>query len=147
MPEASLHIQVASSDADVMACFPVLRELRPQLVESEFLARVRRQQQERFQLAFVADAGEVVAVAGYRFMEKLFSDRVLYVDDLVTRDAARSRGYGHALFQWLAAQAREQGCSILELDSGVQRFAAHRFYLRERMAIVSHHFALELGPR
>jgi GNAT superfamily N-acetyltransferase len=144
MPEASVHIRVAVTDAEVMACFPVMRELRPKLVEAEFLERVRRQEQERFQLAFARDADEVVAVAGYRFMEKLFSKRVLYVDDLVTRDTARSRGHGRALFHWLTERAREHGCSILELDSGVQRFAAHRFYLRERMSIVSHHFALEL---
>lgn len=147
MPEPGLHVRVAVSDADVMACFPVMRELRPQLVEAEFLARVRRQEQENFRLAFVRAADEIVAVAGYRFMEKLFSKRTLYVDDLVTRDTARSHGYGHALFQWLTERAREQGCSIIELDSGVQRFAAHRFYLRERMAIVSHHFALELGGK
>jgi hypothetical protein len=30
------------------------------------------------------------------------------------------------------------------LDSGVQRFGAHRFYLRRRMDITSHHFALDL---
>jgi hypothetical protein len=33
----------------------------------------------------------------------------------------------------------------LELDSGVQRFAAHRFYFRERMWISRHHFSLELN--
>ncbi|MGZ5001726.1 MAG: GNAT family N-acetyltransferase, partial [Chthoniobacterales bacterium] len=30
------------------------------------------------------------------------------------------------------------------LDSGVQRFDAHRFYLMKRMKISSHHFSLEL---
>jgi hypothetical protein len=30
------------------------------------------------------------------------------------------------------------------LDSGVQRFGAHRFYLRRRMNITSHHFAIDL---
>jgi hypothetical protein len=33
---------------------------------------------------------------------------------------------------------------VLDLDSGVTRFDAHRFYLRERMHIQSHHFALAL---
>jgi hypothetical protein len=32
----------------------------------------------------------------------------------------------------------------LHLDSGVQRFAAHRFYLARRMDITCHHFALKL---
>jgi hypothetical protein len=42
------------------------------------------------------------------------------------------------------AEARAAGCIKLELDSGVQRFAAHRFYLTKRMIISSHHFSLEL---
>ncbi|HMJ16478.1 MAG TPA: GNAT family N-acetyltransferase [Polyangiaceae bacterium] len=142
-----MHIQIALSDNDVTACFPVMTELRPKLDSTEFLARVRRQQREGFQLAFVRDAEQIVAVAGFRFMEKLFSGRTLYVDDLVTHDSLRSKGYGRALFMWLVSRAREEGCRVLELDSGVQRFAAHRFYLRERMSIVSHHFALELDDK
>jgi hypothetical protein len=44
----------------------------------------------------------------------------------------------------LVAEARAAGCGELHLDSGVQRFAAHRFYLRERMEIMAHHFRLKL---
>ncbi|MGX1791676.1 hypothetical protein ACWIDW_01820 [Microbacterium sp. NPDC055312] len=36
-------------------------------------------------------------------------------------------------------------CRQLDLDSGVQRFDAHRFYLRERMNIDAHHFSQYLG--
>ena len=68
----------------------------------------------------------------------------MYVDDLVTDAEARSRGYGDALFDWLVNYARTQGCTRLDLDSGVQRFAAHRFYFRKRMHISFYHFALEL---
>jgi hypothetical protein len=41
-------------------------------------------------------------------------------------------------------QAREADCRTRELDSGVRRFDAHRFYLTNRMVIASHHFRLEL---
>jgi GNAT superfamily N-acetyltransferase len=139
-----MHIQVAESDNELQACFIVMAELRPDLVPDEFVARVRRQEREGFRLAYLKDGDDVMAVAGFRLMEKLFTGPAMYVDDLVTKHGARSRGYGHALFRWLIAHARTQGCRALELDSGVQRFDAHRFYLRERMAIQSHHFVLEL---
>ena len=58
--------------------------------------------------------------------------------------AGRSLGLGSALFDWLVAEARAEGCAKLELDSGVQRFDAHRFYLAKRMIISSHHFSLDL---
>ncbi len=66
------------------------------------------------------------------------------MDDLVTDAAGRSQGFGKKLFDWIAAQAREAGCEQLHLDSGVQRFEAHRFYLTQRMVIASHHFSLPL---
>jgi hypothetical protein len=70
-----------------------------------------------------------VGGGGYRIMESLYAGRFCYVDDLVTDQTARSLGYGGALFDWLVAEARAAGCGRLELDSGVQRFDAHRFYL------------------
>jgi len=46
---------------------------------------------------------------------------------------------------WLEAVAREDGCGQLHLDSGVQRFDAHRFYFTRGMAIRSHHFGRDLA--
>ncbi|MDQ2868297.1 MAG: GNAT family N-acetyltransferase [Verrucomicrobiota bacterium] len=131
----SEHIRVAQSDDEVRRCFTVMRELRPHIVSADdFLLRVREQEAEGFRIAFVEAENEVRAVAG----------RVLYVDDLVTRESERSRGYGEKLFDWLVGAARAENCATLELDSGVQRFAAHRFYLRHRMDITSHHLRLKL---
>lgn len=136
---------LAQSDLEILRCFAVLTELRPHLVEGEFVERVRRQQREGgYQLAFLEEAGHVKAVAGFRIGEFLAWGRILYVDDLVTTSGGRSRGHGRWLFDWLVAHAREAGCAQLHLDSGVQRFAAHRFYLRHRMEITAHHFALNL---
>ena len=69
----------------------------------------------------------------------------MYVDDLVADESSRSQGHGGALFDWLVRHAKESACSQLHLDSGVQRFSAHRFYLAKRMQIVCHHFSLELS--
>jgi GNAT superfamily N-acetyltransferase len=66
------------------------------------------------------------------------------VDDLVTDEALRSKSYGRQMLSWLIDQARAEGCESFELDSGVQRFDAHRFYLSNRMIISGHHFRLKL---
>lgn len=134
----------ARTDPEIARCFPVMHQLRPHLIEADFVARVRRMQTEGFHLALLEDGGSVGAVAGYRYQEKLFSGRNLYVDDLVTDAGRRSRGHGRALLAWLVAEARAHGCDQLELDSGVQRRDAHRFYFRERLHISSYHFALAL---
>src|SRR5437899_2174844 len=122
-------IALATTDPEILSCFPVMLQLRPHLVESEFVDRIRRQQKEGYMLAFLADNGRVQSVAGFRIQECLYSGRFLYVDDLATDASTRSKGYGTQLFQWLVDHARKNGCEALRLDSGVQRFAAHRFYL------------------
>jgi GNAT superfamily N-acetyltransferase len=137
-------IQIAQTDEEILACFPVVSQLRPHLKQADFVSRVRRQQEGGYLLAFLQSAGEVKAVAGYRYTESLAWGKYLYVDDLVTIEVGRSRGYGGQLLNWLVAQARAQQCVEFHLDSGVQRFGAHRFYLTNRMDIIAHHFAMKL---
>jgi GNAT superfamily N-acetyltransferase len=124
-----------------------MAQLRPHLAEADFVARVRRMQSEGFHLALLEEGGAVRAVAGYRYYDKLFSGQNLYIDDLVTESAQRSRGHGAALLDWLANEARRHGCVQLELDSGVQRHAAHRFYFRQRMHVSAFHFVVPLSEK
>src|SRR5690349_19521996 len=123
---AMTHIHLAESDEQIHRCFAVMAELRTHIVEREFVERVRRQQRESgYQLAFVEDSGLVRALAGFRIAEFLAWGKTLYVDDLVTTSAERSRGHGRALFDWLLAHAKANACAEFHLDSGVQRFDAH----------------------
>lgn len=140
-----MKISEAHDSGEIARCFPVMRQLRTHFEdEATFVAQVERQRCGGYRMAFVEDGGAVRAVAGYRFSESLYAGKFCYVDDLVTNESARSLGYGGALFDWLVVAARAAGCGRFELDSGVQRFAAHRFYLTKRMSISSHHFSLEL---
>lgn len=134
----------AETDGEIASCFETMRELRPHLVAESFVERIREQMAGGYRLARLEAEGKVRAVAGYRILQNLVWGRFMYVDDLVTAADSRSKGYGEALFSWLVEQAREEGCEQFHLDSGVQRFDAHRFYLARRMAIVAHHFELKL---
>jgi GNAT superfamily N-acetyltransferase len=134
----------AESDNDIARCFSVVAELRPHLDEASFVAMVRGMEKQGYRIAFIEEDGAVVAVAGYRIFTSLFMGRNLYVDDLVTSDKSRSKGYGKALLDWLRDLARNEGCTHLHLDSGTQRHRAHRFYLRQGMDIASFHFSEKL---
>ncbi len=140
-------IRIASTDAEIAACFDVVHELRPRLAREAFVARVRLQERESYRLAFFSEGGSVVACAGFRIGTFLAWGRALYVDDLVTSARVRSRGHGHALLAWLAGYAKQNGCEQLHLDSGTFRKDAHRFYFRERMEISSFHFSRTLDEQ
>jgi len=136
-----MDIRLATSDAEIAACYPVMSELRPHIAEKQFLSRIRGQQDAGYRLAYVQEAEAMVAVAGFRVAENLAWGRFLYVDDLVTLGSRRSRGYGAKLLSWLRDYAMQEGCLQLHLDSGVQRKEAHRFYEREGLGITGFHFA------
>lgn len=137
-------VKSATTDADIARCFPVMVQLRPHLTSDTFLQKVKKNAAAGFKLAYVEVDDEVRAVAGYRISDNLAWGHFLYVDDLVTDERVRSTGCGGFLFDWLVDQAKQNKCEQFHLDSGVQRFGAHRFYLNKRMDITSHHFALKL---
>ncbi len=139
-----MSIQLNESSSQILECFPVLAQLRPHLKQENFVEQVQSQKQGGYQLASLKREDYVVAVAGFGISECLAWGKYLYVYDLAVDEAVRSKGYGQELFEWLIEFAKNRGCSQLELDSGVQRFEAHRFYLRQRMSITSHHFSLDL---
>lgn len=119
---------------------PVLQELRPQLTADSLAAVYEEgyQQGLRFTAAYLED--RCVGVAGWRVVANTSAIKKLYVDDLVTRAGHRGSGVGHALLAELTERARAVGCLVLDLDSGIQRADAHRFYMREGLAITSFHF-------
>ena len=141
-----MDIRIATTDSEITACYPAMRELRPHLAEEQFLSRVRNQETTGYRLAYVQHPDGVVAVAGFRVGENLAWGRFLYVDDLVTLAVHRSKGFGARLLAWLRDTAFNEGCAQLHLDSGAQRKDAHRFYEREGMLVAGFHFVENIAP-
>lgn len=119
-----------------------LRGHRPPLATAESFVAWIAQHTEGYRLAGAFPEGETeaAAVIGFRSMTLLYAGHTLYVDDLSTKEAYRGRGLGTALLAWAEAEARRLGCEELHLDSGVQRFPAHRLYLKFGFDISAHHF-------
>jgi|SRR5689334_10678157 len=136
-------IKKMTTESEIRATFPVMKQLRTHLSEDKYLEMVQRQRElHNYHVVAVIEDGQIQAVAGYRISECLSFGHFLYVDDLITDERARSKNHGKELMAWLVDEAKKHGCGQLHLDSGVQRHAAHRFYLRERMDITCYHFAL-----
>jgi GNAT superfamily N-acetyltransferase len=122
----------------------VLRHLRPELTLPQLSDIYAEGFSQGLRFTAVEDEGRIVAVAGWRLVACTTVGRRLYIDDLVTDPDQRSAGHGQLLLAELERRAREAGCRVLDLDSGVHRGAAHRFYFRERLTITAYHFTLPL---
>jgi GNAT superfamily N-acetyltransferase len=127
-------------DPRLPEAWAVLAHLRPHRTPEDMDAVYAASQPLGYRVTAGFSEGACVAVAGWRLGVNLHLGRHLYVEDLATAPALRSRGHGAALLDHLRERARAEGCAALHLDSGVQRHDAHRFYFREGLHISSHHF-------
>jgi GNAT superfamily N-acetyltransferase len=134
--------ELATSETGL--AYAAMHELRPHVgSKAEFVARVNdvlRPGGYRLIASFDTGDEDAAAAAGFRIADMLAWGHYLYVDDLVTREAARRSGHATALLDWLLAEAERNGCDSFQLDSGVHRHDAHRLYLRWGLSITGHHF-------
>ena len=137
-----MEVKLAKSEDDLKKISPVLLQLRSQYTEESLIRQIQEQQQHDYQIAYVEEDGNVLCVAGFVMGMKLAWQKHIYVDDLVTCKQHHSKGIGQYMINWLKDFARENGCQQLHLDSGVLRFPAHKFYLRQGFVINSHHFGI-----
>lgn len=144
----NIEIRDAKTDEEIEACYPLavlLEGRRAGLSAQAFVNQVKRQREQAgFTLSYMVDQGTLVAMAGYRFCEFLAWGKVLYVDDLVTKDDARSKGYGARMLDRLLDVAKEEECEEIHLDSGCWRVGAHKFYFKHGFHIGGFHFLRKL---
>ena len=138
----NMEVRFLESNADYPAVLEVLLQLRTNYDAESLSAQIKKQESEGYQVVYVRSPDGILAVAGFVVGEKLAWGKHLYIDDLVTSADHRSSGVGEFLISWIKDYAREIGCEQIHLDSGVQRFPAHKFYLREGFSIASHHFSI-----
>ena len=121
----------------------VHRQLRPHL-PAGYAERMREVFASGAEMAGAMDGDRVAGVTVFRVIEKTFSGRELYCDDLVTDEASRSKGAGKAMIAYMERIARARGCDTFALDSGCQRQQAHKFYFREGLVVAAFHFTKSL---
>lgn len=148
MDQASIDaaLRDVDTEAQLRACYPVMKELRPHLrTEDEFVARVARQRQQGYRILAAWQGDKVVALAGYRLQDNLVYGSFLYVDDLVAGEAARSQRWGARLLDRLTRVAEQARCDKLVLDTGLSNALAQRFYFRQGLLPGAMRFGKFLG--
>lgn len=147
MSNSSAILRHADTPQALRACYPVMKQLRPHLQsEAEFLERLARQAAEGYRLLAEWQDDQPVALAGYRLQENLVYGKFLYVDDLITTEAARGSQCGARLLDALSEVAAQSGCVRLTLDTGLANALAQRFYFRQGLLTSSMRFGKAITP-
>jgi GNAT superfamily N-acetyltransferase len=128
-------IRTLESPEDLERAYSVMRELRQTLRWEDFLSLYKSaKEHDHYEIVGITQDGRVVAVMGYRILFDFVHGKHVYIDDLVTTESCRSKGYGAQLLSFAEEEAKRQGCQGLRLCTGVENESGKRFYERHDWA-------------
>lgn len=140
-----MNIKSLKTHDEIAQAFDAFLELRPHLQSKEmFVGQVMEQYKEGYKIIAAYEQDEVVACIGFRFLTTLAWGKIFYIDDLITKEKTRGKGYGKFLLDHIIQIAREHLCKEVHLDTGYARHAAHKVYLKQGFEFHCHHLALKL---
>ena len=116
---------------ELYTVYEVVKQLRENLSYDEFEDLIYDMRHMEYKMIGLFEKEQLITYAGVAVQTNLYHKRHLYIFDLVTDAAFRSRGYAKAMMEYLRDYAKMAACQNLVLSSGFQREDAHRFYERE----------------
>lgn len=139
----NLNIREAITKQEILNCFPVLSELRPQLTQETYNVKVQAMQNTGYHLMYLQDNKNelVTSILGYRVFENLAWGKIFYIDDLSTLPNYRQQGYASKLLEWSFDKAKSIACEQLHLDIGFESQEAQRLYLKYNFNFSCQHMA------
>ncbi|MFN7094073.1 MAG: GNAT family N-acetyltransferase [Burkholderiales bacterium] len=141
-----MDIKKINTEMEIESCFNVFSELRPHVKNKlEFCDKVSTQMREGYQIIAAVDNGNVVGCIGYRVLNTLAWDKILYIDDLITTNNYRRNNCGTELLNYAINHAKALNCTEVHLDTGYTRYEAHKLYLKQGFQLACHHLSLKIS--
>ncbi|MED1410061.1 MULTISPECIES: GNAT family N-acetyltransferase [Bacillus] len=140
-----MNISEIVTEAELHDVLPVLQQLRTKLSKEEASSLFQKMKEENYKLLSLRnEEDEVVSLAGVAICTNFYNKKHVFVYELVTAEAHRSKGYGNVLLSYIEDWGMENGCESIALTSAFPRLDAHRFYEREGYDKVSFSFHKKL---
>jgi len=113
---------------DLAQAFPVVSQLRTHLSVEEYVKIVKAMKPSGYRAICLFEGEDIVAYAGFAEQLNLYNGNHIWVYDLVTDEAKRSKGYGQLVLSCIEKYAKEQALTCVVLSSRLQWLDAHHFY-------------------
>lgn len=87
---------------------------------------------------------ELIGVFGLWFMTRHYAGKSCEPDHVFILPKYQNKGLGEQVFNFIFEYAKEKGCETSELNSYVQNFKSHKFYMNHGYVIKGYHFLKKL---
>ena len=124
---------------------PLIQKLGEYQVDEEILrARFEEMFDQNYECFGVYLDEKLVGVFGLWFMTRHYCGKSCEVDHVYINSELQNAGIGKKLFNFIFHYAKERGCETSELNSYVQNFRSHKFYMNLDYVIKGYHFLKKL---
>jgi hypothetical protein len=134
------EVDIAESDEQIAACWPVMRSLKPTLTQDEFVLRIKEQLREGYHLFCESYNGQVKSVAGVRIFNVLQTGKTLQIDDYCQAFSGESG----TLLKWIVNYAQNQMCNSVKWSSCFSQYESYNCFLNNSFKQKGSFFELDL---
>lgn len=123
------QIVVIQSQSELEQVYPLMKELRPHITLQNFLDIYQQSHKTTgYEIAALKQDNQILAIMGYRILFDYVHGKHCYIDDLVSSEQQRSKGYGAQLLKYAEQFAQSNGCTGLRLCTGIENERGKKFY-------------------
>ncbi|MFM7644059.1 MAG: GNAT family N-acetyltransferase [Sphingomonadales bacterium] len=125
----------------------ILQELYPSLTMEQYATELDLMLPHNYSQLAVFDQDECIAICGIWIGNKLWIGKYLELDNIVVKEAYRSRGVGDLIFKTLEQKGKDENCNMMALDSYASNFKAHKFFYNQGFGPKGFHFVKLLNEK
>ena len=130
---------------DFEIVLPFLKKLYKEPPAEEILkARLLEMFDQNYECFGIYLENDLIGVFGLWFMTRHYAGKSCEADHIYIDDAFQGKGVGKALFEFIHEYAASKGCETMELNSYVENFGSHKFYMNLGYIIRGYHFLKKL---
>lgn len=143
----NLRTEFLYDKEQMLAQLDVLQGLYPSLTMAQYATELDLMLPHNYSQLAVFDQDECIAICGIWIGNKLWVGKYLELDNIVVKEAYRSRGVGDLIFKTLEQKAHQENCNMLSLDSYTSNFKAHKFFYNQGYSPKGFHFIKLLNEK
>jgi GNAT superfamily N-acetyltransferase len=124
---------------------PLIMELSEYQTEEQVLKeRMLEMFDQNYECFGVYKEEEIIGVFGLWFMTRHYAGKSCEPDHVFILPKYQNMGLGEQVFKFIFEYSKEKGCETSELNSYVQNFKSHKFYMNHGYVIKGYHFLKKL---
>ena len=140
-----MELQEQLTEAQIIANYPLLQQLYPEVLREEYIERVQQLICQGYHQTGLFDGKRCIGFMGYHIGIHITCGRFLYIDDLVIDNDYRGRALAKKLLKWAEKVANNLEVRTILLDSLIERNVPYELYVREGYDVIAHHFCKKLA--